>query len=82
MISFQPSRQLLLIEIERRCGHCKARNAVGLTKDETPAYHGFACETCERWTEDFLLERDLPDDWWEDLQIRSFDRHVLPDGRE
>jgi hypothetical protein len=64
-------REVLLIEIERRCAvdaDCNARSRIGLTKEEARAYTGFTCERCERWNEDFLTERDVPE-WWEELTI-------------
>ena len=61
-------RELLLIEIERRCAHCNARARLGVTKEEAIGYHGFECERCERWNEDALTERDIPE-WWEELTI-------------
>ena len=67
-------REVLLVEIERRCGDaaCNARVFVGLTKDEARAYTGFVCERCERWTDDALAERDIPD-WWEELRVASLE---------
>ncbi|MGH9900534.1 MAG: hypothetical protein ACRD68_01705 [Pyrinomonadaceae bacterium] len=67
-------RDVLLVEIERRCAdaQCKARTRVGLTKADARAYHGFSCERCERWNEDALAERDVPD-WWEELTITGLD---------
>jgi phage FluMu protein Com len=58
-------REVLLIEIERRCSDadCNARNRIGLTKEEAQAYLGFECERCERWNSDALTEKDVPD-WW------------------
>jgi len=63
-------RELLLVEIERRCADegCNAKNRVGLTKAEARAYRGYACVRCERWHEDVLTERDIPD-WWEELTV-------------
>jgi hypothetical protein len=64
-------RQVLLVEIERRCGvdgECKARARIGLTKEEARAYCGFTCERCERWNEDVLVETDVPE-WWEELAV-------------
>jgi hypothetical protein len=64
-------REVLLVEIERRCGvdaECNARTRIGLTKEEARAYCGFTCERCERWNEDVLTERDVPE-WWEELAI-------------
>lgn len=61
-------RETLLVEIERRCGDpsCKARMRTGLTKEEARLYRGFECERCGRWTDDELVERDIPE-WWEEL---------------
>lgn len=66
-------REVLLIEIERRCSHneCKARNRIGLTKAEAHDYHGFTCEACERRTEDALTRRDVPE-WWDELTRTEF----------
>lgn len=64
-------REVLLVEIERRCAvdaDCNARARIGLTKEEARAYCGFTCERCERWNEDFLSERDVPE-WWEELAV-------------
>src|ERR687884_609573 len=63
-------RTVLLVEIERRCAdeRCNAKNRIGLTKEEARAYHGFECARCERWHEDTLTERDVPD-WWEELMV-------------
>ena len=64
-------REVLLVEIERRCAvdaDCNARSRIGLTKEEARAYCGFTCERCERWNEDFLSERDVPE-WWEELAV-------------
>ena len=67
---FEPKRELLLVEIERRCADpaCNAAARVGLTKAEARAYTGFECERCERWNEDELVERDVPE-WWEELRV-------------
>lgn len=72
-------RQTLLIEIERRCSHqgCGVRNQIGLTKEEARTFNGFKCERCERWADDALTERDVPE-WWEELQLTSFAAE-LPD---
>jgi hypothetical protein len=58
-------RELLLFEIERRCGfaECRAKNQIGLTKAEAIEYRGFECSQCERWNEDRLAESELPDSW-------------------
>ncbi|HEX9919472.1 MAG TPA: hypothetical protein VGA87_09910 [Pyrinomonadaceae bacterium] len=63
-------REVLLVEIERHCAgaDCGARTRVGLTKAEARLYDGFACGVCERWHEDGLTERDIPD-WWEELTV-------------
>ena len=69
-------REVLLIEIERRCrdAACNARNRVGLTKEEARAYCGFECERCGREWDDALSERDAPE-WWEELTITGL--HAL-----
>ena len=63
-------RAVLLVEIERRCAaeRCNTKNRIGLTKEEARAYRGFACVHCERWHDDTLTERDVPD-WWEELMV-------------
>ena len=63
-------RTVLLIEIERRCTdeRCNAKNRIGLTKEEARVYRGYECARCERWHEDTLTERDVPD-WWEELHV-------------
>jgi hypothetical protein len=63
-------REVLLVEIERRCAdeRCNAKNRLGLTKEEARAYRGYTCARCERWHEDILTERDIPD-WWEELMV-------------
>jgi hypothetical protein len=64
-------REVLLVEIERRCAvddECNQRARIGLTKEEARAYCGFKCERCERWNDDALSERDVPE-WWEELAI-------------
>ncbi len=63
-------REVLLIEIERRCHmpECGARNRIGLIKEEAHAYCGFECERCKEWNADSLTERDAPE-WWEELAI-------------
>jgi hypothetical protein len=65
-------REVLLVEIERRCAdeHCNTKNRIGLTRAEARAYHGFECARCERWHDDTLTERDVPD-WWEELMVTS-----------
>lgn len=65
-------REVLLIEIERRCsvGECNAKTRIGLTKEEAHAYCGFECELCKEWNADALAEQDVPE-WWEELKITS-----------
>jgi hypothetical protein len=67
-------REVLLVEIERHCADmsCNARTRIGLTKEEARLYDGFECERCERWNDDGLTERDIPD-WWEELTITGLD---------
>jgi hypothetical protein len=69
-------RQVLLVEIERRCrdAQCEGRTRIGLTKEEARAYCGFECERCGQAWDDTLTERDVPD-WWEELTIT--DLHAL-----
>jgi hypothetical protein len=43
-----------------------------LTKEEARAYNGFECSRCERWNEDALTERDIPE-WWEELKVASLE---------
>lgn len=65
-------RELLLVDIERRCAdpRCGVKTRVGLTKAEAHHYTGFACERCERWHDDTLAERDIPE-WWEELFVAN-----------
>lgn len=62
------SRTVLLIEIERYCffPDCQGRVMVGLTKQEAIDYSGFECTHCERWNEDHLTQKDIPE-WWADV---------------
>ncbi len=69
---FVVPRHVLLVEVERRCKACQSRNFIGLTKDEAREFHGFECARCEQWSEALLQERDVPE-WWEELQLASFD---------
>ena len=71
-------REVLVVEVERRCQACQARNFIGLTKEEAREFCGFECERCEGWSEAFLLERDAPE-WWAELQLEVFDAQPLPD---
>ena len=65
-------RELLLVEVERWCGDhaCNARTRLPLTKAEARDYTGFECSRCERWNEDALTERDIPE-WWEELKVAA-----------
>jgi hypothetical protein len=67
-------RELLLVEVERRCAAsgCNARMRIGLTKSEARDYRGFECERCKLWVEDSLSERDVPE-WWEELAITGLE---------
>ena len=67
-------REVLLVEVERWCGDhaCNARTRLSLTKEEARAYTGFECERCERWNDDALAERDIPE-WWEELTLTSLE---------
>ena len=77
------TREVLLVEIERRCAvpSCNARVRVGLTKEDARAYTGFECERCGLWCDDALAERDVPD-WWEELKITGLEGVRLLDGGE
>ena len=76
-------RELLLIEVERWCGDhaCNARTRVSLTKAEARDYTGFECSRCERWNEDALTERDIPE-WWEELKVASLEGLRPPRGAD
>ena len=67
-------REVLLVEVERWCGDhaCNARTRLALTKAEARVYTGFECSRCERWNEDALAERDIPE-WWEELKVASLE---------
>jgi hypothetical protein len=62
------SRTVLLIEIERYCffPDCKGKVTIGLTKQEAIDYVGFECTLCQRWNEDQLEKRDVPE-WWSEI---------------
>jgi len=61
-------RALLLIEVDRHCFFvdCNARVIIGLTKQEALSYSGFKCVLCQRWNNDYLTEKDVPD-WWAEI---------------
>lgn len=61
-------REILLIEIDRRCffADCNGRVLIGLTKQEAIRYSGFECLRCCRWNDDNLSEKDVPD-WWNEI---------------
>ncbi|MGI8733541.1 MAG: hypothetical protein ACR2LM_09610 [Pyrinomonadaceae bacterium] len=63
-------REVLLVEIDRRCSFpdCNNRMLIGLTKREAASYTGFECEHCQRWTDDELREKDIPD-WWSEICV-------------
>ncbi len=67
-------REVLLVEVERRCGFpaCGARARLSLTKQEARAYAGFDCALCGRHRHDALSERDIPE-WWEELNVASLE---------
>jgi hypothetical protein len=58
-------REVLVIEIDRRCANdeCRARNLVSLTKAEAIRYRGFNCSACERWHDDRLNQSEMPPSW-------------------
>ncbi|MFZ0062504.1 MAG: hypothetical protein WAL47_10755 [Pyrinomonadaceae bacterium] len=62
------TREVLLVEIDRRCSFadCDSRLGIGLTKAEAAEYFGFECEHCKRWNDDKLTQRDIPD-WWDEV---------------
>ena len=70
--TIQLEREVLLFEIARRCSFddCNQRVSLGLTKAEAFEYSGFKCSFGERWNEDVLTERDVPD-WWDEIRHRS-----------
>ena len=66
-IGFESARELLLVEVARRCRVCGEPARLGLTKAEARAYRGFECERCESWNDDGLAGQDVPE-WWEELR--------------
>jgi hypothetical protein len=58
-------REVILVEIERRCQSpgCDSKNQIALTKTDAPLYFGFECKNCGTWNSDTLSERDAPE-WW------------------
>ena len=76
-------REVLLVEVERWCGDhaCNARTRLSLTKEEARAYTGFECVRCERWNDDALAERDIPE-WWEELKVASLEGLRPPSGAQ
>ncbi|MDT7543064.1 MAG: 1-acyl-sn-glycerol-3-phosphate acyltransferase [Acidobacteriota bacterium] len=71
-LTFDAPRELLLLEIARRCRACDVAARIGLTKQEARDYVGFECEACSEWNEDELAERDVPE-WWEELRVTGLD---------
>lgn len=69
---FEFPRELLLVEVARRCAECGEPARLGLTKAEARVYQGFECERCETWNEDELAEPDIPE-WWEELRVTGLD---------
>jgi len=61
-------REVLLVEIERRCrfADCQAKNLISLTKSEAIQYRGFECLNCERWNDDRAKLEQLPTSWRND----------------
>lgn len=76
-------REVLLVEVERRCADaaCGARTRLGLTKAEARAYTGFECEACGLRCEDSLSERDVPE-WWEELKVTGLEGVRMLEGAE
>ncbi|HYW72215.1 MAG TPA: hypothetical protein VE961_14360 [Pyrinomonadaceae bacterium] len=66
--AFYFPREVLVIEIERRCAgdDCHARNQISLTKAEAIGYRGFNCSECERWNDDRLNQSEVPGSWNEE----------------
>ena len=66
--NFYFPRDVLVIEIDRRCSsdECRARNQISLTKPEAIQYRGFNCSECESWNDDRLTQSEMPDSWREE----------------
>ncbi len=62
-------REVLLVELDRHCffPDCETRASVGITKSEACSYRGFRCLACQRWNDDFLTEKDVPE-WWPEIK--------------
>lgn len=73
--NFNFPREVLLVEIERRCQFpdCEARNLIGLTKAEAIEYRGFDCSKCERWNDDTVNPEALPESWSKELWLNQDD---------
>jgi hypothetical protein len=58
-------REVLVIEIDRRCAadECRARNQISLTRTGAIEYRGFNCSECERWNDDRLNQLEMPESW-------------------
>lgn len=67
-LTFEHPRELLLVEVARRCRACDAPARIGLTKSEARDYTGFECEACDERNDDELSESDIPE-WWEELRV-------------
>ena len=68
---FHFPREVLLIEIERRCifVDCDGRNQIGLTKAGAIEYRGFDCAKCERWNDDAVEAVELPESWRNEILL-------------
>ena len=73
--NFYFPREVLLVEIERRCQFpdCGARNLIGLTKSEAIEYRGFDCSKCQRWNDDTVNPEALPESWTNELWMNQDD---------
>ena len=67
-IHLQFPREVLVIEIDRRCGadRCRARNQISLTRAKAIEYRGFNCSECETWNDDRLTHTEMPESWNEE----------------